>query len=319
MGSTDTQHVEQFIRLFFAGTGLLLLGGVNLLLGKAGAWVRVAASLAVVGAVLGGYSAWESKSAMVGRVATYIAAGLVPVVLLGSGRLVEFGVAAVRVAQRPAARWSLLAAAGLGVVAIGGVRYTIKDERAIENEMTQLEAFSKTPALEVIERVPAKTDRGAEVVMRRPQVLRARTEIDSPEDVALRGLGYDQFVIRRAPATDYSNCHGWVFTGGRYWVGGDSVQTILDDNGYEETTTPRPSDLVVYRNVSGVSHTGVVRYIADGQPVMIESKWAWMGVFLHPVDKSAYGHDYTFYRTRRATHVLAGLERPEAAAGKPAE
>jgi hypothetical protein len=318
MGSTDTQHIEQFIRLFFAGLGLLLIGGVNLLLGGARAWVRGVATLSVVGAVLAGYAAWESNPALVGRVASFIAVGLVPVALLGSRRLVDFAVAVVRVAQKPKVRWGLLAFVGLGVVAVGGIRFSIKDEIAVGKEMSELELMSSTPELEVIERVPAKTDRGSVLVMRRPQVLRNRAEIDTPEDKAMRGTGYDQFVIRREPATDYTNCHGWVFTGGQYWVDGASVQKILDDNGYEETKTPRPGDLVIYRNVTGVSHTGVVRYLAEGQPVMIESKWAWMGVFLHPVDKSAYGHDYKYYRASRPTHVLAGLERPERAGGAQA-
>jgi len=124
-------------------------------------------------------------------------------------------------------------------------------------------------------------------------------------------MGYDRAVIRCAPATDFTNCHGWVFTGGQYWVGGESVQQILDDNGYKPTTTPKAGDIVVYRNHVGVSHTGLVRYTGgDGTPPMVESKWAWMSAFLHPVDKSVYGTDYTFYRSPRNGHVLAGLDRP---------
>ena len=313
MNSTETQHIEQFIRLFFAGAALLLLGGLNLLLGKARGWVRVVASLGVVGAALAGYSAWESNTAAVGRVAAVIGLALVPVLLLGSRRLVEFGVATARAVQRPAVRWGLLAAAGLAVIAVGGVRYTVLDNRAVEREMAALEELSRLPEVEVIELASAKTDRGSEVVMKRPPVLRGRADLDSPEDRMMRSMGYDQHVIRREPATDHSNCHGWVFTGGLYWVGGDSVQKILDDNGYAPTKTPRAGDLVVYRNVNGVTHTGVVRYTTKGQPVMIESKWSWMGVFLHPVDKSAYGHDFTYYRSPRDSHVLAGLPRPQPA------
>lgn len=303
MGASESQHVEQFIRLFFAGVGLLLLGGVNLLFTRARS--RAIASAAVLGVVLGGYAAWQSKPGEVGRVAGVMGVAVVPAVLLGSRRLA----AVARVAQRPKVRWGALAACGLGVVAVGGVRFTLQDDETIEQGMAEIELMGKHPDLQVVERVPAKTDRGADVVMRRPPVLRKRAEIDTPEDKALRGLGYDQFVIRREPARDDTNCHGWVFTGGQYWVSGEEVQTILADNGYAEVPTPRAGDLVVYRTQNGVAHTGVVRYITDGQPVMIESKWAWMGVFLHPVHKSAYGANFTYYRSPRDGHLLAGLAR----------
>jgi hypothetical protein len=35
-----------------------------------------------------------------------------------------------------------------------------------------------------------------------------------------------------------------------------------------------------------------------------------MGVFLHPADKCIYGNDYTFYRSPRSGHLLAGLGGP---------
>ena len=54
----------------------------------------------------------------------------------------------------------------------------------------------------------------------------------------------------------------------------------------------------------------LVRYVADGMPPLVESKWAWMGVFLHPVDKSAYGTDFAYYRSPRSGHVLSGLQTP---------
>lgn len=307
MDLSQSQHVEQFIRLFFAGVGLLLVGGVNLVL--TGTRSRVLASAAVVGVVLGGYAAWQSNVRDVGRVAGVIGLVLAPVVLLGSRRLVAVGAAVARLVQRPSVRWGALAVCGLGVVAVGGIRFTLQDEQALEKGMDELDLMTKIPDLQVIERVPAKTDRGVDVVMRRPLVPRNRAELDYPEDKALRGTGYDQFVIRREPARDESNCHGWVFTGGQYWVRSEDVQSILDDNGYAPVTTPRAGDLVIYRNAVGVAHTGVVRYIADGQPVMIESKWAWMGVFLHPVHKSVYGDNFAYYRSPRDGHVLAGLGR----------
>jgi hypothetical protein len=141
-----------------------------------------------------------------------------------------------------------------------------------------------------------------------------------PEDKVLARLGYKDGVIRREPAADQSNCHGWVFTGGRYWVGGEAVAQILADNGYVVVTDPRPGDLAVYRDkADAVGHTAVVRYVADGMPPIVESKWAWMGVFLHPVDKSAYGTNVTYYRSPRDGHLLAGLGDTAPAAATEAE
>jgi hypothetical protein len=309
----NIDHVEQLIRLFFAGVGMTLIAVVNLLMRRARIGWRVAASAAVGGLVLTGYAAWQSKWAAIGQVATLIAVSLVPVVALGSRHLIDFGTAALRVSQKPAARWGLLAAGGFAVVLGAVVDYSIKDDRAISQELADLEAILSQPELAVIDRVPAKTDRGYEVVMRRPAVMRDSATISDPEGRALKQLGYDQALIRRAPATDFSNCHGWVFTGGRYWVGNDAVQKILDDNGYTATPTPKAGDIVIYRNLNGISHTGIVRYTGDGS-TMIESKWSWMGVFLHPVDKSVYGHEYTYYQSTRNGHVLAGVDHPDGGA-----
>src|SRR5205807_1160464 len=81
-----------------------------------------------------------------------------------------------------------------------------------------------------------------------------------------------------APPDATSNCHGWVFTGGRYWVKGGAVEDILRDNGYRTVEDPRPGDLVVYRDDQGaVSHTGVVSSVGADGLVLVESKWSWLG------------------------------------------
>ena len=67
---------------------------------------------------------------------------------------------------------------------------------------------------------------------------------------------------------------------------------------------------MIYRNDAGVTHTAVVRYVTPGMPVLVEGKWAWMGVFLHPVDRSCYGTNFAYYRSGRPGHVLAGLDAP---------
>ena len=65
-------------------------------------------------------------------------------------------------------------------------------------------------------------------------------------------------------------------------------------------------------------HTAVVRYVADGQPAMVEGKWGWMGVFQHTASDSRWGQHFTFYRSPRPGHLLAGLEEHSPALRAPA-
>ena len=111
-------------------------------------------------------------------------------------------------------------------------------------------------------------------------------------------------MIREGQADERSNCHGWVFAGGRYILSGDDVDLILTENQYSKQQHPQPGDLAVYRNNGAIAHTAVVVYVTQGQPVMVRGKWGNLGVFLHPADKSPYGTDYTFYRSQRSGHLL---------------
>ncbi|GIW90977.1 MAG: hypothetical protein KatS3mg109_1409 [Pirellulaceae bacterium] len=117
---------------------------------------------------------------------------------------------------------------------------------------------------------------------------------DSP---AILTSGY---VIRREKPTPRYNCHGWVFTGGRYVVKSEDVETILHDNGYSEVEQPQVGDLVVYRDEQGrIIHTGVVRGILDDGTPLLESKWGFAGRFLHRPEEQVYSTNYRFYRTSR--------------------
>jgi hypothetical protein len=66
-----------------------------------------------------------------------------------------------------------------------------------------------------------------------------------------------------------------------------------------------------------IAHTAVVRYVTEGQPVIVEGKWGPFGVFLHAADRSIYGTDYTFHRSPRHGHILAGLARPATTGTQP--
>jgi hypothetical protein len=112
-------------------------------------------------------------------------------------------------------------------------------------------------------------------------------------------------LLRTSPPDGRSDCHGWVLTGGRWWVLGTDVEAILEDNGYSPVLEPGPGDLVVYRgDQAQVTHTGLVHATARDGPVLVESKWCWLGTYLHAPDGHPYGGRPTYYRSTRAGHEL---------------
>jgi hypothetical protein len=117
-------------------------------------------------------------------------------------------------------------------------------------------------------------------------------------------------LIRVGPADRICNCHGWVFTNGRYNLHSEDVDMILTDNRYRIVTEPIPGDLVIYRDgLDRPIHTAVVKLVA-GSLILVESKWGHLGVFLHPVEAQPYGNDWAFMRTDRPNHLLR-LSPPE--------
>ena len=303
---------DYFQRLFpavCAGLGLFLAGAANLLLMRRGFWVRVVATLVAAGVGLGAAAALEQPGATAGA-ARLMAFGLVLCVVLASRRVIGGLAAVVTAMNRPAVRYGLLTVAGVGT-AIGAIFVCERaDNAAIDAVMADIELLEgRNPAV-TTERVKATTDRGTRINVQEPIASREPDELNRAEEKSLRNAHLDEQVIRRGPADDHSNCHGWVFTGGRFLLGGDFVNLILKENGYQEVYESHPGDLVVYRHEAQVLHTAVVRYVAEGQPVLVESKWGNLGVFLHPADKCPYGTEYTFYRSPRPGHLLAGIGGP---------
>jgi hypothetical protein len=129
-------------------------------------------------------------------------------------------------------------------------------------------------------------------------------------------LGSEQFahqIIRLAGPSTVCNCHGWVYTGGRFAIQGRYIPDLLKDNGYQDVSDPRAGDLVIYRHEGGaVEHTGLVRMVDATGLVLVESKWGPLGVYLHPVDAQPYCKDHKFYRSRRAGHVVSVVPKSSA-------
>lgn len=115
---------------------------------------------------------------------------------------------------------------------------------------------------------------------------------------------FSSLVVSIAPPDVQTNCHGWVFTGGKAIIRGCQVDTILTDNDYRIVSEPSAGDLIVYRDFEGDPiHTGVVKAAGRGG-VIIESKWGFCGRYLHEPQDQCYSQAFAYYRSARAGHAL---------------
>lgn len=217
---------------------------------------------------------------------------------------------------------SLLLACGSGVgVSLSIAMSSLSPPPPFEFPNDQLES-DKVQLVEVSD-MCAFTDAGHSITLKTSMAPNAGrldpANLRAQYEVLARNNLRDQ-VIHIPVGWQNSNCHGWVFTSGQYWVGGDQVDTILHDNQYRPVFTPRSGDLTVYRSEEGtVTHTGIVRYVSpDGATILVESKWGNLGRFIHPHDTHCYGIDAcSFYRSERSGHRLHGL--PSLSPTTPAE
>lgn len=300
------EHFNRFFPAICAGLGLFLAGGANLILLRRAIGLRIVATLAAVAIALGAAWATQSPGAVTGA-ARLMALVLVPLAIFSSRRLVDGIATLISFASRPAFRFGLLVAAGVGI-AIGSVMiFETADEQAAALTMRELELLQGQAECIPSVQADARTDQGTKIVLKEPVSPRNGSALNEAESLVLQRTNLNDHVIRRGPAGDHSNCHGWVFTGGQFQVTGSDVAVILKENAYWEVQDPRPGDLVVYRTDEDITHTAVVRYVAEGQPILVEGKWGNLGVYIHPVDQSVYGTNYSIYRSPRNGHLLVGI------------
>jgi hypothetical protein len=191
---------------------------------------------------------------------------------------------------------------------------TLHAEKPAASRKARLPAgFGSEPMpLHLVTSVQARTDRGrpVPVFQAEPHHL-SLAKLRVHETGLLQAGSLTERIIRTGPPDPVCNCHGWIFTGGRYWVETPDAERILQDNGYHPVSTPRPHDLVIYRDDRGqLAHSGIVRLITDDGLVLVESKWGALSRYLHPADVRSYGSRHTFQRSNRPGHVLAGLDYP---------
>lgn len=164
-----------------------------------------------------------------------------------------------------------------------------------------------------VSRVTALTDRGRSIRL---------FECTEPRFAKPNSDELPRFLKRRivsGSSDPRANCHGWVFTGGRYFVDGRDVDAILSNNCYETVVEPLVDDLVVWRDSDQLPvHTGIVKATGLEGFVLVESKWGHMGRYLHEPQTAAYPENFSFYRSPRTGHrlrLLPAPESPEAMAG----
>lgn len=307
-----TDRFVHYFPLICAGFGLFLAGGVNLLLIRRGFAIRAIATLvAALVAILAASASDIGLSGMTAITARMLAFILIPFFILGSSRFISAMNGSITLVHRPAVRFSLLASVGIAILAASILAYSQADASHHDDEPTEQELLRGNRMTSPSGLASAATDQGTKLVLRElaDGFDRDDSMLANAEERILLKTHLNEEVIRRGAANDQSNCHGWVFAGGRFLLYRTDVELILRENGYREQAAARPGDLVVYREGRTIVHTGIVRYVTDEQPILVESKWGELGVFLHAVDKSVYGRNYTFYRSARSGHLLAGIGR----------
>lgn len=282
-----------------AGFGMFLVGGANLVLRNCGVAFRVAATLSAVIVALAVATILDQPH-VIAWTTLLIALGLLPCLLLAHNRFV----------RRASALFATILVAGSGL-AVGSTMSLLRaEEAAEESALAELDLLKGRIPYAPNRHIKATTDRGTPIDLKEPN-REDGANLTTLETKLIERFALDGKVIRRGPPDERSNCHGWVFTDGRSPISGEQVAIILKENGYFEVEVPEPNDLVIYGSPVSSLHTGIVRYVSEGQPVLVEGKWGIYGEFLHPIDDSPYGTAYTFFRSPRTGHLLAMVNVPD--------
>jgi hypothetical protein len=300
---------EMFNRLmagFAAGLGLFLAGGISLLLLKKSLWLRIGAAGGA--ALLCGFvpALFVPSPIAVAFICVPMLAVLA-ISCVGSIRMSTVVATLCGFVRRPLGQALILVVGGVAVMAGTMMKLDEAEQDSINEDMKWMAEASSRPDLQVATASGLQTDRGRTVAGREPAVRRSPDELISIEKHTFATFLANGRILRTGPCDESSNCHGWVFTGGRFWLAPVDVEIILADNGYAPVSDPNVGDLVIFRRNSEIAHSALVHSAIPGHNVMVEGKWGWGGIYLHAIADSCYGKEYTFYRSSRSGHLLVGL------------
>jgi hypothetical protein len=292
--------------IFLTGAAFATFGVANLLARGLGEAARLLIALGASAVVVVGLDSLLAGPDCSPAVLLTLILGVTLVSLFRSERVAGSFFRLGHFAKRPAFQASLLILVGAGLVAVGAVRSLPPEAESLDEILT---ADAGTPNLKDLAGVNAVTDRGRPVPLQGPEVIDAdKTARGEAHWRKTSGAAYQ--LIQTGPSDPAVNCHGWVFAAGQGVIRGAHVETILADNGYAEIPQPAPGDVIVYRDESSVLHTGVVRGLGENGRVLVESKWGFLGTYIHLADETSYGYAYKFYRSPRNGHLLKGLQGP---------
>jgi hypothetical protein len=226
--------------------------------------------------------------------------------LARSERAAALAAAVASRVQSPRWQWAVLAVGcpAIAAVLVPHVEPPVAKSPALE----QPPPVDWLPPLKMMPSNSALTDESHDLTLWQADIPSGPE--DGLKDAAARELSKQDLLgraIQLAPPDRWSNCHGWVFTGGRYLIPDHVIDSIIEENGYRPVEQPAAGDLVIYRNERGEAiHSAVVWAIGNDGRALLESKWAWMGLFLHFADSSPYGRNWHYYHSARGDHVLRG-------------
>ena len=158
----------------------------------------------------------------------------------------------------------------------------------------------------------AFTDQGRSIALFRFKIHSTEAEVQQFIDSHEKDRSQ---IIRLQEPNSAANCHGWVFTAGAYGIRDAEIASILLDNGYAAASDPQEGDSAVYFHADRITHSGIVRLADKHAPILIESKWGPLGVYLHAAEQQPFGGACKFLRSARPDHLLA-LQRSNSA-GEP--
>lgn len=308
MDMLDTTSVTGLYTLLGFGVGAVCLGipGLFLSMGRGGqrSWLTPMV-LACLLALAGGAAALAQFPSY-----TYAPMGMLSVLLLGMALLrspvwVSSTQMIFWLLRHPRAQSASLVLLGLVILSWQAYAQEQKLSAELADTDRHLSALTTPPPLQSDSRVKVWTDAGREILLYRP-AEGVEDDDRSVTDHFLRSNGFDVKLIQTAPPDHSYNCHGWVFTGGKGWILGSEVERILRDNQYHIVSTPSAGDLALFRDSQGaVSHTAVVRAVAEDGTVLMESKWGKIGRYIHTATQHVYASGpCVYYRSPRSQHTL---------------
>jgi hypothetical protein len=301
------EHVDRFITLFFAGLGFFSIGCLNVLIHRWGKPYRIALNSIVVFSLFGVFLVSQENFSRLRSIMIILVLVLIPFFFVRSQTILVLFQSGQKRLQRSIVAYATIACIGTILLLGSVVAYDVEDQQYLTESWHELEATVYQSDMYVVHDIRVTTDRGTPIPLQSPVSPRSKEEAETSEIAFLDRTPLKNYFIHRQAANDHSNCHGWVFTAGKYCLGGSQVEAILQDNGYYQVDDPVVGDLAIYRNHLGICHTALVRYVTKGMPVLVEGKWGTLGIYLHPVDQTPYGTNFSYYRSPRDGHRLRGL------------